>query len=114
VEGTPRMIASQWRRLEAEIGAREERMGEGSVMLVLSSWRRRFVLGGVGEREGLAIVGDGEWKTMVCDGWMSGLGVGRLCKCDAMTVFWLRGEDGTRLRNLGRKKLGICGASLTL
>ena len=33
-------------------------MGEGSEVLALSSWRRRLVDGGVGEREEGAIVGE--------------------------------------------------------
>ena len=57
------MIASQCRRSASEIGWRECRTGEGSEVLALSSWRRRLVEGGVGERDEGAIVG--EWCGVV-------------------------------------------------
>lgn len=41
------------------MGRRECRTVEGSEVLALSSWRRRLVEGGVGERDGGAIVGEG-------------------------------------------------------
>ena len=57
VLGTPFMIASQWRRSDSEMGWRDWRTVEGSEELALSSWRRRLVEGGVGEREVGAIFG---------------------------------------------------------
>lgn len=41
------------------MGWRDWRTVEGSEVLALSSWRRRLVEGGVGEREEGAIVGGG-------------------------------------------------------
>ena len=59
VPGTPFMMASQWRRSASEMGWSNWRTVEGSEVLALSSWRRRLVEGGVGEREEGAIVGRG-------------------------------------------------------
>lgn len=53
------MMASQCKRSASETGWREWRTVEGSEVLALSSWRRRLVDGGVGEREEGAIVGEG-------------------------------------------------------
>ena len=57
VPGTPFMMASQCRRSASETGWRDWRTVEGSEVLALSSWSRRLVEGGVGEREEGAIVG---------------------------------------------------------
>ncbi len=56
------MTASQLRICDSEIGRRKKRKGAGSWVWALSSWRRRFVDGGVGEREEGAIFG------VVCSG----------------------------------------------
>lgn len=73
-------MASQWRRLEGEMGARWERVGEGSVVVVLSSWRRRLVDGGVGEREVVAIVGFGSGVEVdVRESWVGRMGVDEWC-----------------------------------
>lgn len=50
------MTASQWRIWASDTGARESKAAEGSSREDLSSCRRRFVDGGVGDREG-AMVG---------------------------------------------------------
>ena len=57
VPGTPFMMASQCRRSASETGWRDWRTVEGSEVLSLSSWSRRLVDGGVGEREEGAIMG---------------------------------------------------------
>lgn len=45
------MTASQCRISASEAGLRYWRIGDGSWTIDLSSWRRRLVEGGVGERE---------------------------------------------------------------
>ena len=45
------MTASQCRISASEAGLRDWRTGDGSSTMDLSSWRRRLVEGGVGERE---------------------------------------------------------------
>lgn len=45
------MTASQVRICDSESGRRKRRKGAGSWVWALSSWRRRLVDGGVGERE---------------------------------------------------------------
>lgn len=57
--GTPFIIASQCKSWSSETGARDWRIGEGSERESLSSWRRRFVAGGLGDREIGAMVGEG-------------------------------------------------------
>ncbi len=68
--GTPFKIASQYNIWASETGARDWRTGEGSERVVLSSWRRRLVDGGVGEREVGGIVGflrrkEDMWQTRI-------------------------------------------------
>ena len=55
VPRTPFITASQCSISASDTGPSDCRMEEGSSALVLSSWRRRFVEGGVGERDGGAI-----------------------------------------------------------
>lgn len=50
------MTASQCSISASDAGLRDWRIGDGSSTMDLSSWRRRLVEGGVGERE-VAIVG---------------------------------------------------------
>ena len=59
--GKPFITASQCSIWASDPGLRDWRIGDGSSTMDLSSWRRRLVDGGVGERE-VAIVG---WMVVV-------------------------------------------------